>query len=277
MHDGAHGGYSKNKTINYIMGFTLDLMGGSQMLWRPKHNILHHTYTNLDELDTDLETHGLLRLSPGQKWRSFHRYQHWYAFILYSFMSLSWVFYSDFAKFSKGYIGNYKLPRFSNWDVALFFLTKILYLGYMLVLPSFFHPLSHVLVGFVLIHMIFSCCLALLFQLAHTVEGTTFPKPDSSSGTFEQEWARHQVETTVNFAPSSKWAAWAFGGLNYQIEHHIFPRLSHIHYPTISTIVEATCREFGLAYTSYPSVGAAILAHFRFLQKMGKQPTETTV
>jgi linoleoyl-CoA desaturase len=269
MHDGAHGSYSKRKRINRLMGFTLDLIGGSQMLWRQKHNLLHHTYTNINELDNDLHTSGLLRLSPQQPWYPWHRVQHLYAFPIYSLLTLSWITFNDFYRLFSGRLGDYKLRKPTTGDVSLFFLAKIFYFGYMVVLPSLFHPFKYVLIAFVGIHLIAGFTLSIVFQLAHTVQDNTFPQPDAHSGMIENEWAIHEVETTANFAPKNKLATWYLGGLNFQIEHHLFSRMCHIHYPAISRIVEQTCREFAISYICYPTVGSAIAAHYRFLKAMG--------
>ncbi|MDZ7359172.1 MAG: acyl-CoA desaturase [candidate division KSB1 bacterium] len=271
MHDGAHGSYSKSKKVNWMMGFTLDLIGGSHMFWRHKHNILHHTYTNINELDDDIHVGNLMRFSPAQKRRPWHRFQHWYAFPLYGFMTLLWVSYGDFHKFFTGRIGDYELPEPSPGAAFLFFLTKFFYFGYMLILPMFFHPIAYVIGFFLLVHFVLGLTMATIFQLAHVVEDNAFPVPHPGSGEIDNEWAIHEVETTANFAPKSRLAAWYCGGLNFQIEHHLFPRVCHIHYPAISKIVERTCREFGIRYMSYPTLRAAIVAHFRFLKKLGQK------
>lgn len=271
MHDANHGSFSKSKRVNSLMGLTLDLIGGSRMLWLQKHNILHHTYTNIDDLDDDIHSNGLLRLSPQQEWHPWHRFQHLYGFPIYSLLTLSWMTFSDFNKFFTGRIGEYKLRKPSAPEAILFFLAKLFYFGYMLVLPMFFHPILYVLIGFVGIHLVLGFTLSIVFQLAHTVEGNTFPKPNEESGTIENEWAIHQVQTTANFAPRSKLAAWYQGGLNFQIEHHLFSNICHIHYPAISRIVENTCREAGISYISYPTVWSAVVAHYRFLRDLGKK------
>ena len=273
-HDGAHDSYSKNKKINWLMGFTLDLIGGSQMLWRQKHNILHHTYTNIDGLDDDLYMRGLLRLSPNQNRRPWHRFQHLYAFPLYSLLTLSLVTFSDFQKFFSGRIGGYKLRKPSASEALLFFLTKVFYFGYTVVLPLFFHPLLHVLIAFVGVHLVLGFTLSIVFQMAHTVEGNAFPQPDPRTGLIENEWAIHEVETTANFAPKNRLAAWCLGGLNFQIEHHLFPKVCHVHYPAISGIVEQTCREFDIAYVSFPTLRSTVAVHYRFLKDMGARPDD---
>jgi linoleoyl-CoA desaturase len=270
MHDSNHGSYSKSKWLNRLMGFTMDLIGGSHTLWRQKHNILHHTYTNIDELDDDLKSAGLLRMSPDQKLRPWHRFQHLYAFPVYSLLTLSWVTYSDFKKFFSGRIGSYRLRKMSASEGAVFFLTKFFYFVYMIGIPLLFHPVMHVLIAFVVIHLVVGLTFSVIFQLAHTLEGNTFPIPDHETGGIDNEWAIHQVETTANFAPSNRLAAWYLGGLNFQIEHHLFPEICHMHYPQISKIVKETCRDFSIAYVSYPTVRSAIAGHFRFLRTLGR-------
>ena len=270
MHDGNHGSYSKSKRLNRLMGFTIDLIGGSHLLWRQKHNILHHTYTNIDELDDDLKSAGLLRLSPDQKLRPWHRFQHLYAFPVYSLLTLSWVTYTDFKKFFSGRIGSYKLRKISASEGTLFFLTKIFYFVYMIGIPLLFHPVLYVLIAFVVIHLVVGLTFSVTFQLAHTLEGNTFPIPDHDTGGIDNEWAIHQVETTANFAPGNSLAAWYLGGLNFQIEHHLFPEICHMHYPQISKIVKETCRDFSIVYVSYPTVRSAIAGHYRFLRTLGR-------
>jgi len=274
MHDGAHESFSKSKKINWLMGCTLDFIGGSQMLWRQKHNLLHHTYTNINALDSDLHKSGMLRLHPEQQWWPWYRFQHIYAFPLYSFLSLLWVTFSDFRKFFSGRIGSYKLRKYTALDVSLFFLTKLFYGGYAVVLPLFFHPFLHVLIAFVAVHLIFGLTLSIVFQLAHALESTTFPTPDPHTGTIKNEWAIHEVETTANFAPRNTLLTWYVGGLNFQIEHHLFTKICHMHYPAISTIVRETCQEFSLPYVCYPTFGSAIAGHYRFLKTMGRRPAD---
>jgi len=269
MHDGNHGSFSSSKKINSIMGFTLDLAGGSNLIWRQKHNIIHHTYTNIDGVDEDLHTSGILRLSPNQEKRRWHRFQHIYAVLVYGFLTLTWVLTNDVRKLLAGRILDYRLPRASRSDLTVLFLGKAIYLGYMIVLPLFFHPFPYVVIAFIGMHVVQGITLSLVFQLAHAMGENEFPKPDPESRSIENEWAVHEVETTANFAGNNKLATLYLGGLNFQIEHHLFPKVCHVHYPAIGRIVKETCAEFSLPYISYPSVRSAISAHFRFLRTMG--------
>jgi linoleoyl-CoA desaturase len=268
MHDGAHGSYAKNPKLNWLMGFTLDLMGGSNYLWRQKHNFLHHTYTNIDEYDRDLQSSGLMRLSPDQPWQPFHRYQHLYAIPLYSLHTIFWLLYRDYVAFFAGKVGPVQLRKPNTYETVLFFMAKAFVYLYSLVIPLFFHPVWHVLLVFVIIHLILGITLSLVFQLAHATEGPVFPKPNMQNGHMQNAWAIHQVETTADFAPNNRWAAWCFGGLNFQIEHHLYPDICHIHYPAISKIVRQQCEKYGITYHAYPTVWAALKAHFKFLYQM---------
>ena len=272
MHDGAHGSYAHSTTMNWLMGGILNVIGGSQRLWRLKHNRLHHIYTNIHPLDNDLQTSGLLRFSPAQPWRPWHRFQHLYAFAVYSLLTLEWVTTGDWRKLVSGHIGPYKLPPPTVADIGVFVVTKLCYFGYALILPCFFHPWLHVLLAFVAVHLLLGVTLSMAFQLAHTVERTSFPTPDAHTGMMPTGWAEHEVETTVDFAPHNKVATWYLGGLNFQIEHHLFPKICHSHYPAISAMVAATCHEFALPYVCYPTVRSAIVGHYRFLKRMGRRP-----
>jgi linoleoyl-CoA desaturase len=111
--------------------------------------------------------------------------------------------------------------------------------------------------------------LSLVFQVAHCVEEVAFPLPDAGTGRIEHGWALHQAEASANFARGSRLITWLVGGLNFQIEHHLFPRISHVNYPALSTLVEETCREFGVRYTAFTSFRAGLVSHYRWLRRMG--------
>ena len=123
-------------------------------------------------------------------------------------------------------------------------------------------------------HITLGLSLSVVFQLAHVVEETEFEFCGEDDVIIENEWAIHQIKTTANFAPNSAFITWFVGGLNYQIEHHLFPRISHIHYPELSKIVEAKCVEFGIQYNSMPTMGNAIASHYRHMRTLGTNSTE---
>jgi linoleoyl-CoA desaturase len=187
---------------------------------------------------------------------------------LYGFLTLAWVTTIDLRRLLSGRVFNYKLPRTSAASWGLLFLSKTFYYGYMVVIPLVFHPFLYVAAAFVGIHLIQGLTLSLVFQLAHALGENSFPKPGGNS--VEKEWAVHEVETTANFAPASGLATWYLGGLNFQIEHHLFPKVSHVHYPAISRIVKKACEESSIAYVSYATMAAAVVSHFRFLRALGR-------
>lgn len=268
MHDGAHGSFSKNGTVNGIAAALMDLFGSSSFLWRNKHNSLHHTYTNIAGKDDDLDVGTLLRLSPHQKLRPWHKYQAYYAPLLYGMLSLYLIFYSDFKKMLSKRIGDFELrAKLKDW--VGFFGGKAFYAFYALALPSLFNDPWGVLACFVFGHAIFGLSLSLTFQLAHTVMETDFPNP-GENGEMPYGWMEHQLASTCDFAKGSKLVTFYCGGLNFQVEHHLFHKISHVHYPKISKIVEETCKEFGKRYNAKKSLIGALASHFAFLNALGK-------
>ncbi|HEX8326647.1 MAG TPA: acyl-CoA desaturase [Hymenobacter sp.] len=270
-HDALHGAFSANPRVNRALGLLFNLLGANPYVWTLTHNLVHHTYTNIPGHDEDIEVApGLLRLSPEEPWRPWQRYQHLYAFPLYGLASLSWVLRKDYVKFFQAQIGQHA-ARHPRREYVNLFAYKALYFVLFLLVPWAVLPLSWgpVLVGFVALHLVEGVVMGLVFQLAHVVEGTAFPAADAS-GTMPEAWAAHQLRTTANFAPRSAAAAFFCGGLNRQIEHHLFPRVCHVHYPALAPIVRETAREFGLPYLENPSFGAALRSHYRLLRGLSR-------
>ena len=276
MHDANHGAYSKSKTVNFLMGHTLNLVGGSVFNWNLQHNILHHTYTNVVEKDVDIQDKLVLRFSPHTKVKSFHKLQWIYAFFFYGILTLYWVLLKDFiqfAQFTKDGVNTNK--RSENLKTfGKIFLLKVIYFFVMLAVPTLYFgiPFVEVAAGFVLMHFVSGLILTVVFQLAHTVEGTSHPVP-SEDGIIENDWAIHQMNTTVNFSRKNKWISWYVGGLNFQVEHHLFPRVCHVHYPQIAGIVKQTAEEYGIPYMENETFGQALRSHIATLQRFGKLPS----
>lgn len=269
MHDGAHGSFSTKNWLNEFAAYSLDFLGGSAMMWKIKHNQIHHTYTNIEGYDEDIDARPFLRLSPSQKKYFFHRFQHYYFLLLYSVLYLFWVYFSDFNKYFTGTILSFKIKKLSFKEHFIFWFSKILYISLVVFIPMFLLGWKYWLVGYLVFTSTAGVILSVVFQLAHTVEETSFPEVTSGNMTVEDEWAIHQLKTTANFATKSPIVTWYVGGLNFQVEHHLFPRISHIHYPAISKIVKDTCKEFGAPYFETKTMWGAFLSHFRFVRKMG--------
>ncbi len=271
MHDGAHGSFSRHKWVNRLASFSLNVLGGSSFMWNMKHNVIHHAYTNIDGIDDDIDAKPFLRLCETQKAYKIHRYQHLYFWATYSLLYLYWVFVSDYKKYFLRKVGPIPLKKMTIADKISFWSFKLLHGILFVALPIFMVGFEPWLVGFLVSGLFAGLVLSLVFQLAHTVEHASFPMPDEKSGKIEEEWAIHQLKTTSNFATKSKLVSWLVGGLNFQVEHHLFPKISHIHYPAISKIVKQTCLEYGVVYLEHRRVYHAVVSHISFLQQMGRK------
>lgn len=271
-HDGSHKAYSNHAWVNKLTAMTLDMVGGSSYLWRWKHVVFHHRYVNISGHDTDIDLGVFGRLDPHSKRRTLHRWQHWYLWPLYGVMAIKWHFYDDFRDLISGRMGENRFPRPRGWELALFIIGKLTFLALAFGIPLLFHPLWVVAVFYGVTTAVVGVVLSVVFQLAHCVEGTEFPLPETGTGFIARPWAVHQVESSLDFARHSRAAAWLLGGLNFQIEHHLFPRICHVNYPAISRLVEATCREFGVRYTENLTFRKAVASHYRWLRRMGMAP-----
>lgn len=274
MHDGNHGSYSNKKWVNKIMGGTIYVLAGNVYNWQVQHNVLHHTYTNIPGHDEDLEAGRIIRFTKSAKWYRFHRFQHYYSVFLYGLLTFNWALTTDF-KQMRNYIkrklsyGEPKSPKIL-WTTLI--ITKIIYATIWIILPIIIGIVWwKVLLGFFVMHYTAGLILSIVFQLAHVVEETDNPSPNEL-GEMENTWAIHQLFTTTNFAPKNWLVNWYTGGLNHQIEHHIFPNISHIHYGKIAKIVRETAQECNLPYYEYKTMRSAIIAHFKHLKDLGTNP-----
>lgn len=272
MHDACHGSYSSKKWLNETLGLTLNALGGNAFIWKFKHNIIHHTYTNVDGIDDDIAKSPIMRQCTTQKWVPLHRIQHIYVVLVYAISSFAWVFIMDFTKYFKRRIFRTELQKMNNHEHMMFWLSKVLYVVFYVALPVFAVGWQAWAIGFACMHVSMGLTLALVFQLAHVVEHAEFEVVEQDDKIIESEWAIHQLKTTANFAPRNKIISWFVGGLNYQVEHHLFPRISHIHYPRISKIVASTCSKYHLPYNVYTTMTGAVASHFRMMKNLGKKP-----
>jgi linoleoyl-CoA desaturase len=269
QHDANHGSYSRRRSVNHIMGKSLDLLGASSYVWQWKHNIFHHTYTNIDGADSDIELGGAGRLSPGQKHHWFHRLQQFYLWGLYGFIAPKWQLIDDFRNMKERRIGDNEFPRGKPRVMFELLAGKAFFVFWALVLPSLFHPFWQVLLFFAATWFVVGVVLSVVFQLAHCVEEAQFPKTDAKRHV-DATWAEHQLHTTVNFAEKNPFLTWYLGGLNYQVEHHLFPRVCHIHYPRLAEIVRTVAAEYQIPYRSHQRFFGAVASHWRWLKRMGR-------
>ena len=250
MHDGNHGSFSKYPWVNKLMGGSIYILAGNVFNWKIQHNLLHHTYTNIKDHDEDLEAGVVLRFSKHAKWRPHHRFQHFYSIFLYGLLTLKWAIVSDFVRLSRYQKNNLSYLNSKSHSIQWvgLFISKIIYFSIWIFLPIFVFNIIwwKLLIGFFVMHYTASLILSLVFQLAHVIDEADMPIPDFKTGNMKNSWVVHQLKTTVNFSTNNRVINWFTGGLNHQIEHHIFPHISHIHYSKISGIVKKTAREFNL-------------------------------
>jgi linoleoyl-CoA desaturase len=274
QHDGNHRAFSRWPLLNRVSGLTLDLLGASSYLWHYQHNILHHHHTNVEGADEDIEGGPLLRLAPGQPRRWFHRFQFLYVWLLYAFLPPKWMLWDDFKGVLLGRMGAQSIPRPKGWDLVVFVAGKAFLLTWVLVLPLWLgHPLWLVVLAGAFVSLVAGVTLATTFQLAHIFDDSEFRKIETRPEPIPRSWAAHQLATTADFAPRNPLITFFLGGLNYQVEHHLFPNISHLHYPAIAPIVRAVCAEHGMPYRSYPTLRSALAAHVRWLRILGRPAT----
>lgn len=275
MHDALHGAYSKNKRVNQVLGFMIQFIGGSRINWKIQHNVLHHAFTNISDHDEDIDV-GVMRFSPTQPWKWFYRFQAYYAVGLYSLMTLHWAFTKDFIQLKRYDRKNLLTRQGAKFksELAKLITHKTWYFIMVLVLPLIFIDLAwwQIVIGFITMHLVCGLTLALIFQTAHVLNETAFYELDEKQkGSIENSWAIHQLKTTANFAPRSRLFSWLIGGLNYQIEHHLFPNICHVHYRKISAIVQETADKFGVPYYQHRTFVGAVHSHFSHLNQLGSR------
>jgi linoleoyl-CoA desaturase len=258
-----------------LIGYSLNLVGANAFNWKIQHNVMHHTFTNIHDEDEDISPRGVLRLSPYSDWKSMHRFQYLYAWPLYGLMTIVWVLVKDFVRIVRyqknGMVEKQRANITKEWGILLF--TKIFYISYIFVIPVLVTSLLwwQIILGVLLMHYIAGFILAIIFQPAHVIEGTEYPMPDEDN-MLENNWAVHQLHTTTNFGNKSRWFSWYVGGLNFQIEHHLFPNICHVHYRKISDIVRSTATEYGLPYKTAETFVAALYGHMKLLKQLGVKP-----
>ncbi|MDX6471552.1 MAG: linoleoyl-CoA desaturase [Gaiellaceae bacterium] len=270
QHDANHGAYFRTRRNNHLMGWSADaLLGFSSYAWRVKHNVAHHTYTNVDGYDDDISQTPFARLMPSQEPKPWYRLQHIYIWPLYSVMVIRWQTGADIAALVRRRIGRSAIHMPKRWDLAGLLSGKALFIGWAIVAPLLVYPWWVVAAGYVGFTMATSLITATTFQLAHCVEEAAFTSPEELEAE-KRIWAVHEVETTVDFCPRNPVLTWMLGGLNYQIEHHLFPRVSHIHYPRIAEIVRRNALKHGVRYTAQPTLWVALRSHHRHLRTLGR-------
>jgi linoleoyl-CoA desaturase len=271
-HDANHGAYPGGRRAGRILGVSLDLMGASSYVWRAKHNHAHHSFTNVVGADTDIDQLPLARFAPDQSRRGFHRFQHVYMWLLYGLYALKHHLVGDIQEVVTGSLGPTRMARPRGLDLAVYCGGKVAFWGWALAVPLLLHPWWAVLAVFLMSSWVLGFTLAVTFQLAHCVEEADFASVEGLRAEPRREWAVHQVESTVDFATANPLLGWYLGGLNFQIEHHLLPRVCHVHYRRLAPVVQAVCAEHGVRHTAQPTLLGALGSHGRWLRRMGRVP-----
>jgi linoleoyl-CoA desaturase len=269
QHDANHGAFFRRTRHNHLLGWSSDaLLGYSSYVWRVKHNVAHHTYTNVDGYDDDIEQLPIVRLAPSQPSRWWYRWQHVYVWPLYCLFTLKMQFVGDLGALLRGRVGNSAVRVPKGWSLAGYLAGKAVFFGWILVLPLLVYPWWAVLGALLAISAATGLVVAVTFQLAHCVEEASFTSPAELRAE-RRVWAVHEVESTVDFCPGNRVITWFVGGLNYQIEHHLFPRVAHVHYPRLAAIVERQAAIHGVRYSVHHTLGRALRSHLGHLRWMG--------
>jgi len=269
MHDGNHGAYSNSPWLNKAAALSLNLLGGNAYFWHFKHNIAHHTYPNVTGSDDDFNVGPAGRLSPLDKHRGFHRYQHIYIWFLYALLAFEWQTTGDFRSLAKPGVADTPVARPRGWEQVYFWVGKAVFYTLTFVIPLTLHSVFAVVTLYLVTSITLGITLATVFSLAHVVQEARFPAPLPGTRRMEDDFFVHQVETTVDFARDNRMLTWYLGGLNFQIEHHLFPKVCHLHYPALSPIIEEACRAHGVRHFSHPRMRDALRSHIRCLKKLG--------
>ncbi|MFM2376151.1 MAG: hypothetical protein RLZZ165_1248 [Bacteroidota bacterium] len=271
-HDAIHGSLFRSARWNHVFSWMFNLVGAFDYTWSIMHNKAHHTFTNIEGADEDLQSVPFLRMSPHQPLKRIHRFQHLLALPTYGLATLAWVFIKDYKKMSQDQIGGIPTPSHPRKQWIRLFVGKGLYYTLFVVLPFIFiqAPWYHKLGAFLVGHYFEGFTLAVVFMLAHVVEETHYPLPDDA-GNIPNSWAVHQMYTTANFAIGNPVVCFFCGGLNFQVEHHLFPLINHVHFPAISKITRDTAHEFGIPYFTHPTMWAALKSHIRLLKRFGRE------
>lgn len=264
FHDANHRTLFQRPAANLLAArFCSALLGPSRHFWVRKHNGLHHRQPNVIGWDDDLETRGLLRFSPARAWEPRFRRQEVKALLYYGLNTVEWLFWKDFHCLASGRLNKWHPMRLSAAESTEFLACKGIYLLLFVLPPFLVLPLLWAVAAFVVFHLVLSWALAVVFQVAHLTPGMEFGGVRAGD-----DWATHQIRTTADFATGSRVATWFTGGLNHQIEHHLFPNVAHTHYSGLRPIVRAAAKRQGLQCHDLDSFFAALQQHFVLLRQL---------
>jgi linoleoyl-CoA desaturase len=270
MHDTVHGSYTKSQIMYYLLQIPIIAIGVEPKIWNIEHNIIHHTFPNVEGIDQDIHPRFVFRFTKHQKKRWYHAYQHVYATFVYGLLIIEWMTVKDFIKVIKYQrMGFFKSWKETAYLTGIILLKKLIFYCVFLYLPLKLLPTSPLLVVamFLTMLVVAGISMTIIFQLSHVV--SCCDTENEAENLADKNWHVYQLETTCDFAHQNKVLSYLIGGLNYQVEHHLFPQICHVHYPAISGIVKKTVKEFELEYHYEDTFWGAIKAHYGHLKELG--------
>lgn len=268
-HDAAHGVAVKSKFWNKLLfQVSFNLQGNNAYVWGKNHIESHHLYTNVEGSDIDVLNNPLVRMTVHQPLKWYHRFQHIYTPVLYLLYSINWFFFREtlmLFNYSSRTI-KIKIPAKEVVKLVLF---KLLYIGYMILLPIYLLPFGwgNVLLAFVLNHFLISILFTGVLGVSHLSDFVSHPEPDEE-GKLDISWAKLQMCTSVDYNADSVFFNWTLGGFNAHTLHHLLPNICHVHYLKILPIFRSLADKHGLTYMEMP-YHKTLASHFRFLKGMG--------
>ena len=273
-HDANHSAIVKDGVLKNALRYSFDLCGISSYMWRLFHNHQHHNHMNVTGEDDGLVSHGLLRYTPHLKHRFFHRYQHKYLFLVYSFFSLDYIFVKDFEGFFFPFLNGLKEKKHPKIEYVKLFLLKLGYIGYVLVLPIYFlgFSASLVLLSFVVWQLLIGVIGATIIQVEHPLRLNEFPKSKSDY----EHFIYHVFATTSDHSIDSFVANWFYGGLHLHVVHHLAPRVCHTHYRPLTRLVQEVAAKHGVYYKRNKTIFDAIREHYMHLRNLSLSTTQPT-
>ena len=272
IHDAVHHALFEQERKNALASYLLDMMGGNSFVWKIRHVIYHHTFTNIPGWDIDIQQTGLVRFIPSSTYHWIHKIQWVYMPFLYLFYTLNLVLVRDFKDFFKRLSLVKNKTRIPTKEYVKLFAFKATYFSYILALPFFILQVQwfHIVIGFLVMHAVTSSLTLLILLPSHLDEHAHFPNPGNDLQ-MENSWAIHQLMVTNDFGTNSAILNFIMGGLNHHIAHHLFPNVNHNMIPLITEHIRKLAGEIRLPYNNYTLWGI-MTSHFRLLKKNGHRP-----
>jgi fatty acid desaturase (delta-4 desaturase) len=264
QHDANHGAVSRRETINRLWGYTQDWIGGSSLLWKHHHVLLHHAYTNVIEHDPDITT-DILRLHKDIRYKAHHSWQKIYIWFLFLFLPLNWHF-AELRDLWKMNHMSHRISSFAANEQKIAIILRIAFYIRFYALPLYRYPSFDTLLHIGVSLAVGGIYLGLNFIISHNFEGV---KNNNATATATADnWAISQVESSSTVG--GRMLGFFHGGLNYQIEHHLFPRISHVHYYKIKPIIQSWCKKNNIKYTYYNTLWENIHSCYKYLELRGR-------